>query len=51
MIMAHNIVEVFVPDVETEAARNLSHVLEDVREDLTYVKHRLTHLLIKWGYI
>lgn len=50
-LMAHNIVEVFVPDEETEAARNLSRVLEDVREDLTRAKHRLTHLLIKWGYI
>lgn len=50
-LMAHNIVEVFVPDEETEAARNLSRVLEDIRDDLTRAKHRLTHLLIKWGYI
>ncbi len=33
-LMAHNIVEVFVPDEETEGARNLSRVLEDIREDL-----------------
>ena len=49
-LMAHNIVEVFVPDVETEGARNLSRALEDVRDDLTRAKHRLTHLLIRWGY-
>lgn len=47
-LMAHNIVEVFVPDVETEGARNLSRALEDVRDDLTRAKHRLTHLLIRW---
>lgn len=50
-LMAHNIVEVFVPDTETEAARNLSRVLEDVRDDLIRAKHRLTHLLIRWGYV
>lgn len=50
-LMAHNIVEVFVPDEETEAARNLSRVLEDIRDDLTRAKHRLTHLLIRWGYV
>ncbi len=49
-LMAHNIVEVFVPDEETEGARNLSRVLEDIRDDLTRAKHRLTHLLIRWGY-
>ena len=49
-LMAHNIVEVFVPDVETEGARNLSRALEDIRDDLTRAKHRLTHLLIRWGY-
>lgn len=48
-LMARNIVEVFVPDVETEGARNLSRALEDIREDLTRAKHRLTHLLIRWG--
>ena len=50
-LMAHNIVEVFAPDVETEGARNLSRALEDVRDDLTRAKHRLTHLLIRWGYV
>lgn len=50
-LMAHNITEVFVPDEETEAARNLSRALEDLREDLTRAKHRLTHLLIRWGHV
>lgn len=50
-LLAHNIVEVFVPDGETEAARNLSRVLEDIRDDLARAKHRLTHLLIRWGYV
>lgn len=50
-LMSHNIVEVFVPDIETEAARNLSRVHEDIRDDLVRAKHRLTHLLIRWGYV
>ena len=50
-LLAHNIVEVFVPDEETEAMRNLSRALEDLREDLTRAKHRLTHLLVRWGYV
>lgn len=50
-LMAHNVVEVFVPDVETEGARNLSRALEDVRDDLTRAKHRLTHHLIRWGHV
>lgn len=50
-LLAHNIVEVFVPDKETEAAQSLSRVLEDIRDDLTRAKHRLTHLLIRWGYV
>lgn len=50
-LLAHNIIEVFVPDVETEGASNLSRVLEDIRDDLTRAKHRLTHLLIRWGYV
>ena len=50
-LLAHNVVEVFVPDVETEGARNLSRALEDARGDLTRAKHRLTHLLIRWGRV
>ena len=50
-LMARNVVEVFVPDEETEGARSLSRALEDAREDLTRAKHRLTHLLIRWGHV
>lgn len=50
-LAARNIVEVFVPDEEIEAARNLSRALEDVSQDLTRAKHRLTHFLITHGYV
>lgn len=50
-LLAHNVVEVFVPDEETGAARSLSRALEDIRDDLTRAKHRLTHLLIQWGHV
>lgn len=50
-LLAHNIVEVFVPDEETEAARSLSRTLEDIRDDLKRAKNRLTHLLIRWGHV
>ena len=50
-LLAHNVVEVFVPDVECEGAQALSRTLEDVRDDLTRAKHRLTHLLIRWGHV
>ena len=50
-LLAHNVVEVFVPDEGTEGARCLSRALEDIREDLTRAKHRLTHLLIRWGHV
>lgn len=49
-LLTHNVTEVFVPDEQTEGARNLSRALEDLRDDLTRAKHRLTHLLIRWGY-
>ena len=42
-LAARNIIEVWVPDGECEAARDISRVLEDLREDLTRAKHRLTH--------
>lgn len=50
-LAARNIVEVWVPDAECEAARDLSRALEDARVDLTRAKHRLTHLLIRHGHI
>ena len=50
-LMAHNIVEVFVPDEETEAARNLSRLGRYNQDFSTFLFHRLTHLLIRWGYV
>lgn len=50
-LLAHSIKEVFVPDEETEGARCLSRALEDARDDLVRAKHRLTHLLIRWGHV
>ena len=35
--------------METESMRNLTHAHEDLREDLTRAKRRLTHLLICGG--
>lgn len=40
-----------MPDEGFEGAFNLSHALEDIRNDLTRIKHRLAHLLIRWGYV
>ena len=50
-LLAHNITEVFVPDEQTEGARSLSRALEDLRDDLTRAKHRLTHLLIRSAHV
>ena len=50
-LAARNIVEVFVPDKETESLRNFSRVREDIVQDLTRAKQRLTHLLITHGYV
>lgn len=50
-LLAHNVVEVFVPDERTEGTRSLSRLLEDLRDDLARAKHRLTHLLIRWGHV
>lgn len=50
-LLAHNVREVFVPDEETESLRSLSRAIEDLREDLTRAKHRLTHLLIRSGHV
>lgn len=51
LLSSRNIVEVFVPDEETEAMRDISRVLEDVRDDLTRAKHRLTKFLMRHGHI
>lgn len=47
-LLAHNMVEILVPDEETEVIRSLSRALEDIRDDLTKAKYHLAHLLIRW---
>ena len=45
------IVEVAVPPVETEAARDLVRAREDVRGDLMAARHRLSKLLLRQGIV
>jgi transposase len=51
LLATHNAVEVMIPDEECEAARDLSRVLEDVRDDLTRAKQRLGKFLMRHGHI
>lgn len=51
LLASHNIVEVFVPDEECEAMRDIARVLEDVRDDLVRARHRMTKFLMRHGYI
>lgn len=44
-------VEVRVPDVEQEAARDLVRAREDVRGDLMRCRHRLSKLLLRHGVV
>lgn len=46
-----NIEEVFVPDTETEAARDLMRALDDIRTDLTRCRHRLSKFLMRHGHV
>ena len=45
------VVEVVVPSVEQEAARDLVRAREDVRGDLMRARHRLSKLLLRQGII
>lgn len=45
-----NIEEVFVPDEETEAARDLVRALDDVRSDLLRKRHQLSKFLMRHGH-
>lgn len=51
MLSVGNIVEVWVPDDGCEAARDLVRALEDVREDLTRCKQRLSKFLLRHGLV
>lgn len=51
LLATHNVVEVFVPDDETEALQSLTRALEDAREDLARAKQRLTKFLLRLGHL
>ena len=47
MLSVGNVVEVWVPDDECEAARDLVRALDDAREDLKRCKQRLSKFLLR----
>lgn len=51
LLATHNVTEVFVPDLECEAMRNLTRALADARDDLTRAKQRLTKFLLTHGLV
>ena len=50
MLSVGNVVEVWVPDDECEAARDLVRALDDAREDLKRCKQRLSKFLMRHGH-
>lgn len=51
MLACRNVVEVWVPDERTEAARDLSRALEDARDDLQRAKQRMSKFLLRHGLV
>ena len=51
MLSVGNVVEVWVPDDECEAARDLSRALDDARDDLKRCKQRLSKFLLRHGLV
>ncbi|MEG0374967.1 MAG: IS110 family transposase [Raoultibacter sp.] len=51
LLAVHEVIEVFVPDKECEAMRDITRVLEDVRDDLIRAKQRLSKFLLRHGYV
>ena len=51
MLSVGNVVEVWVPDDECEAARDLVRALDDAREDLKRCKQRLSKFLLRHGLV
>ena len=51
LLACHNIVEIFIPPKEVEAARDLSRVLDDTRDDLQRHRQRLSKFLLRRGYV
>jgi len=45
------VIPVRVPTIEEEAARDLVRVREDSRSDLMSARHRLSKLLLRYGYV
>ena len=51
MLSVGNVVEVWVPDDECEAARDLARALDGAREDLARCKQRLSKFLLRHGLV
>lgn len=51
MLSVGNVVEVWVPDDECEAARDLSRALDDAREEVTRSKQMLSKFLLRHGLV
>ena len=51
LLACRNVVEVWVPDDLTEAARDLSRALEDARDDLQRARQRMSKFLLRHGLV
>ena len=51
LLATNNIIEVFVPDEETEAAHDLVRAHNDIRQDLLRARQRLNMFLMRHGYV
>ena len=51
LLATRNVVEVWVPPAEVEAARDLSRALDDAREDLQRARQRLSKFLLRRGHV
>ena len=51
LLATRNVVEVWVPDGRTEAARDLSRALADARDDLRRAKQRMSKFLLRHGHV
>ena len=51
LLATRNVVEVWVPDESTEAARDLSRALADARDDLQRAKQRMSKFLLRHGHV
>ena len=51
LLACRNVVEVWVPDERTEAARDLSRALEGARDDLQRARQRMSKFLLRHGLV